>query len=428
MGAVLVENADRMMTSAELLKEGIEFTFVDGRRGLVPFAEIPEVNDGGNLASVELPNPYEAILHASSGETVELPWDFVRHYCDASYRPRVEAVGLAGTQAIGARIRQLRLSIGLTQEALAQAANIGRVTLVRIENGDQSPRYETLVSLAQALGRPVQDLVTEDAAMTTTWAGAEGYDQLMGRWSSRLAPLLIEFADVKDGDQVLDMGCGTGSLTRALLEHLPQSEVVGLDPASPYIEYAGQRLTSPRVRFEVGNAQDLPFPDAAFDACLSLLVLNFVPDARRAVTEMSRVTTPGGKMAAAVWDYGEGMEMLRILWDTAVTLDPSTGSRHERNMPYCRKGELAALCGEAGLQQVEETALTIPLEFSSFEDYWTPFLSGLGPSGSYVSGLPAENQQALRDQLQRSLLVGMEDRPFTLQARAWAVRGTVPMR
>ena len=159
MSAVLVKNAERMMTSAESLEEGIEITFADGCKGLVPFAEIPELNEGGNLASVELPNPYEVVLLTASGDTVDLPWDFVRHYCDSSYRPRVEAAALAGRQSIGARIRQLRQSARLTQEALAQAAGIGRVTLVRIENGEQSPRYETLASLAQALGRPVGELV-----------------------------------------------------------------------------------------------------------------------------------------------------------------------------------------------------------------------------------------------------------------------------
>ena len=146
-----------MVTSADPLSEGIEFTFADGRRGLVPFAEIPKVNEPENLVSIELPNPYEAILVTASGDTVELPWDFVRQYCDASYQPRVETVALAGRQAIGARIRQLRESAGLTQEARARAANIGRVTLVRIENGDQSPRDDTLVSLAMALGRPVHE-------------------------------------------------------------------------------------------------------------------------------------------------------------------------------------------------------------------------------------------------------------------------------
>ena len=159
MSTVLVKNADRMLTSAEMLVEGIEITFADGRRGLVPISNIPEVNEFKNLASIELPNPYEVVLVTKTGETVELPWDFVRHYCDASYRPRAEAVASAGRHAVGLRIRQLRESAGLTQEALAKAAGIGRVTLVRIEKGEQSPRYETLVSLAQALGRPMRELV-----------------------------------------------------------------------------------------------------------------------------------------------------------------------------------------------------------------------------------------------------------------------------
>lgn len=159
MDAVLVKNADRMMTFANPQKEGIEIVFADGCRGLVPFSDIPEVNEFESLTSIELPDPYQVILHAKSGQMVELPWDFVRHHCDGSYRPRVEAIGLAGRQAIGVKIRQLRESAGLTQEGLAHAAHIGRVTLVRIENAEQSPRYETLASLAQALGQPIQELV-----------------------------------------------------------------------------------------------------------------------------------------------------------------------------------------------------------------------------------------------------------------------------
>src|SRR5918996_2851353 len=262
--------------------------------------------------------------------------------------------------------------------------------------------------------------------MTAMWTEAEAYEQLMGRWSRKLAPLLIEFAGVQDGDRVLDVGCGTGALTRTLLERMPHSEVVGVDMSSTFIEHGRQQLINPRVSLEVGDAQTLPYPNADFDKCLSLLVLNFVPDAPQAAGEMCRVTRPGGTVAAAVWDYGEGMEMLRILWDTAVALDPGAEPKHERNMPYCRKSELSALLTEGGLQNVEETSLTIPLEFGSFQDYWTPFLSGVGPSGSYVSSLPAEHQSALQDHLRQRLLGGRGDQPFTLQARAWAVQGTVP--
>lgn len=159
MGAVLVKNADRMMTSANAVEEGIELAFADGCRGLVPFADISKVEGLPDLVSIDLPNPYQLVLRNSRGETIDFPWDFARHYCDASYRPRAEAVGTAGRQTLGSRIRQLREAARMTQEKLAAAAGIGRVTLVRIENGEQSPRYETLVALAGALGRPVGELL-----------------------------------------------------------------------------------------------------------------------------------------------------------------------------------------------------------------------------------------------------------------------------
>jgi DNA-binding XRE family transcriptional regulator len=162
MGTVLVKNADRMMTSANPLKDGIELVFADGCRGLVPFADLPEIREPSNLAYIELPNPYEIILRNSQGETVELPWDFARHYCDASYRPRVETIATASRQSIGSRVRRLRVVARMTQEELAAAAGIGRVTLVRIEKGGQSPRYETLVALARAIGRPVAELLVTE--------------------------------------------------------------------------------------------------------------------------------------------------------------------------------------------------------------------------------------------------------------------------
>ena len=159
MGAVLVKNADRMMTSANPVEEGVELAFADGCKGLVPFADIPEVNGLLDLVSIELPNPYQLVLRNSRGETIDFPWDFVRHYCEAAYRSREEAIEARGRQTLGSRIRHLREAARLTQEQLATAAGIGRVTLVRIENGAQSPRYETLVALAGAIGRPVAELL-----------------------------------------------------------------------------------------------------------------------------------------------------------------------------------------------------------------------------------------------------------------------------
>ena len=164
VGAVLVRNADRMMTSANPKKDGIHLTFADGCRGIIPFADLPEIEDLSNLESIELPSPYAVMLRNRQGDTVEIPWDFARHYCEPSYRPRVQTVAAAGRQSIGSRIRRLREAAGMTQEEMSSRAGIGRVTLVRIENGEQSPRYETLIALSGALGRPLAELLVDSAA------------------------------------------------------------------------------------------------------------------------------------------------------------------------------------------------------------------------------------------------------------------------
>ena len=160
MNAVLVENAYRMMISATLLEDGIELVFADGHRGVVPFAALPEIKGRSGVSALELPNPYEAIVLIDEEQQVELPWDFVRHYCDQTYRPTIEAIARQGRHTLGGRIRQFRESAGFTQETLARTAGIGRVTLVRLENGEQTPRFQTLTAIAQALGKQVDDLLT----------------------------------------------------------------------------------------------------------------------------------------------------------------------------------------------------------------------------------------------------------------------------
>jgi DNA-binding XRE family transcriptional regulator len=159
LGSVRVKNADRMMTFVKPLDSGIELEFADGCKGLIPYADIPEIATLSNLAGLELPNPYEVVLRNAQGESSEIPWAFARHYCDPTYRSRIEAVAVEGSKALGARIRRARESAGLTQEALARAASVGRVTLVRIESGEQSPRFGTLLSLSTALGAPIEEIV-----------------------------------------------------------------------------------------------------------------------------------------------------------------------------------------------------------------------------------------------------------------------------
>ena len=161
MQAVLVKNANRMMTVASLLEDGIELSFADGYKGVIPYTEVPEIRERASVSSLELPSPYEIVLEVDEGERVEIPWDFARHFCDASYRPTIEAIAMRGRKTLGERIRHFRESAGLTQGALAHAADIGRVTLVRLEKGEQTPRFKTLDAIAKALGIPVSELLVE---------------------------------------------------------------------------------------------------------------------------------------------------------------------------------------------------------------------------------------------------------------------------
>jgi SAM-dependent methyltransferase len=260
------------------------------------------------------------------------------------------------------------------------------------------------------------------------FVGSDAYERFMGRWSRRLAPLLVKFASIAEGSSVLDVGSGTGALAFAIAEALPSVRVTGVDPSSAYVRNALARTTSDRVRFLVGDAQALDLPDATFDATLSLLAMNFFPDPAKALREMIRVTRPGGMVAAAVWDYGEGMEMLRVFWDEAVALDSAVAPRDERNMRLCRRGELADLWRANGLQHVEEQPLALELAFISFDDYWLPFLGGQGPAGAYAASLSGAARAALAARLRKRLLGERQEGAFMLQARAWAVKGAAPAR
>jgi len=286
--------------------------------------------------------------------------------------------------------------------------------------------FQNTLPLTALMASGVVATITLVGAQSPLFSAGEAYERFMGRWSRDLAPLLVRFAGVQNGDAILDVGSGTGALTAAVAKAAPSSRIVGIDPAAPYVAFAQARHPGDLVRFEVGDAQQLRLADRSFDRTLSLLVLNFIPDPAKALNEMMRVTRPGGTVAAAVWDYGQGMEMLRAFWDEAIALKTAMDARDERHMPLCRGGELAALWREHGLQDVSEEALTIETRFSSFDDYWLPFLEKQGPAGAYVAELSASEREQLRLRLHRRLLGDGPDRPIVLSARAWAVRGTVP--
>jgi len=258
------------------------------------------------------------------------------------------------------------------------------------------------------------------------FSAARAYEQFMGRWSRSLAPLFVRFAGVRDGDTVLDVGSGTGALTAAVANVAPSSRIVGIDPAASYVALAQSRHGITLVQFEAGDAQQMRFDNAVFDRTLSLLVVNFIPDVRKALGEMKRVTKSKGTVAAAVWDYGEGMEMLRAFWDEAAALSPAAAAKDERNMPLCRRGDLAEQLRALALNNVVEEALTIETRFVSFDDFWTPFLEGQGPAGAYVASLSPDDREALRLRLRRRLLGSDADKALVLHARAWAASGSIP--
>ena len=235
----------------------------------------------------------------------------------------------------------------------------------------------TLAAVVTQHGFAQNANVTE--AEAKMFAVSAGYERFMGRWSRLLAPAYIAFAGVKNGDRVLDVGTGTGSLAAAVETSMPRSEIVGIDPSEGFIAYAQKNAKSTRVHFEVGDAQALKFNDASFEDALALLVMNFVPDHNKAIAEMRRVTRPQGIVSACVWDYDAGMQMLRYFWDEAVAFDPSIEPKDERHMKLSHQGQLGDLWRKAGLLNIKEEPLVIDQVYSSFNDYWEPFTKGAGP-------------------------------------------------
>jgi SAM-dependent methyltransferase len=263
----------------------------------------------------------------------------------------------------------------------------------------------------------------EARGAATFKTSAEAYDRHIGRYSRELARGLIATADVRPGGRALEVGCGPGGLTAELADLLGADRVAAIDPSPPFVEACRRRL--PGARVEVGRAEALPFADDEFDHALAQLVVNFMEDPHGGVSEMTRVTRPGGTVAAAVWDYADEMTLLRRFWDAAAAIDASAVERDEgRCMPFCTPGELEGLWSEAGLVEVSVAALVVGARYEGFEDLWEPLEQGVGPSGAYAASLPAERRQALEEELRRRL--GVADEPFELTARAWIASGRVP--
>lgn len=257
---------------------------------------------------------------------------------------------------------------------------------------------------------------------------ADGYEQLMGRWSRRLAIPFINFAGVSAGERIVDVGCGTGSLTFALAEATEIGEVNAVDLSPVFVEEATRRNTNSRIHIQKADACALPFAEGEFDRAMSLLVLHFVPEPAKAVAEMRRVVRPGGTVSAAVWDHLGGLSCMRMMWDTVAATSQKARDARSRYFwqPMMQPGEMKNCFIEQGLLEVEERSLLIRMDYASFDDYWGPIATGEGPLGNYVSSLDAAERASVDAAVREAYEGGKADGPRSFAAVAWACRGIVP--
>jgi SAM-dependent methyltransferase len=256
-----------------------------------------------------------------------------------------------------------------------------------------------------------------------TWALGHAYEPYVGRWSRRVARVFLDWLGLPPGRRWLDVGSGTGALTETILGQTAPSAVKGIDRSAGFVDFAAAQVADPRATFEVGDAQSLPVQDSAFEAAVSGLVLNFVPEPGRMVAEMARAVGRGGTVALYVWDYAGKMQLMRHFWNAAAALDPAAQPLDEgRRFPLCQPAPLRELFQGAGLRAVEVRAIDVDTDFRDFDDYWLPFVGGQGPAPGYAVSLSEERRAALRERLRGSLPTAL-DGSIPLVARAWAVRG-----
>ena len=255
------------------------------------------------------------------------------------------------------------------------------------------------------------------------WASGEAYEPYVGRWSRPVARKFLEWLAIPAGSLWLDVGCGTGALTQAILQVAAPRAVKGIDAAQGYIAFVRGKITDNRATFQLGDAQALPVETATYNAVVSGLALNFVLHPDQAVIEMARAAKPGGLVAAYVWDYAGKMQFMRHFWNAAVALDPAAADFDEgRRFPLCNPDRLASLFQGIGLTNIEVQPIDIWTVFKDFDDYWSPFLGNQGPAPGYTMSLGAAGRTVLRERIRASLPFAL-DGSIPLMARAWAVRG-----
>jgi len=261
--------------------------------------------------------------------------------------------------------------------------------------------------------------------MPDVWADGAGYESYVGRWSRSVAREFLRWLVVPPGSTWLDFGCGTGALSQTILAQGSPGRVIGCDRSPAYVAFARQQTTDARAEFVVAELPELPRVDEGFDAVVAGLVLNFLPTPAQGVAAMATRVRKGGTVAAYVWDYAEGMQLMRIFWDVAVSLDARARELDEGvRFLLCQPDALRAVFESAGVRDVQVQPIVVPTVMHNFDDYWTPFLSGQGPAPGYVTSLSPAHRARLRDTI-RERLPTLPDGWIPLSARAWAVKGIV---
>jgi len=261
--------------------------------------------------------------------------------------------------------------------------------------------------------------------LSDSWENGFVYDQFMGRWSKLVSEKFLTWFAAPSNQSWLDVGCGTGNITGQILKTCQPGNVASIDSSPGFIYYAKRSITDSLVNFFVSYAQTLGLQSKSMDAVISGLVLNFVPQPEAAIAEMIRVTKPGGKIGAFVWDYGHGMQFLRYFWDAAIAVNHSAAAFDEGSrFNICRQGQLEWMFQLAGIQQIEAKSIEIKTEFKNFDDYWQPFLGNVGTAPGYLSRLGKNEIKKLEDFLRNSLPTN-KNGVISLSASAWAVKGIV---
>jgi SAM-dependent methyltransferase len=259
-----------------------------------------------------------------------------------------------------------------------------------------------------------------------SWNDGGAYEAYVGRWSRQIAPEFIHWLGIASSADWLDVGCGTGALSEAILRDTAPASVFGVDLSAAHVDYARAHVVDPRARFEIADAQSLPVESAAYDVAVSGLVINFVPDPDKALSEMARAVKRGGTIALYLWAQAGGMQMMATFWEAAAALNPDApGPELGRRYPLSQPEQMVALLERAGLEQVEVRSIEIAMQFENFNAYWTPFLAGQGSGPRYLLSLPEPQQVELREAVRARLPVSAGG-SIALTARVWAVRGRRP--